>query len=83
MSFLQFDKFEFNETIFLPKMKTSLRMRSFLILVGLHLYPGTYVPNIYHMSTRTVLSVLSHVAFTLPVQNYLCTILPLNLYCGT
>jgi hypothetical protein len=35
-----------------------------LILVGLHLHPGTCVPNIYHMSMRTVLSVLSYVAFT-------------------
>jgi hypothetical protein len=58
-------------------MKSSLRMRSFLILVGLHLYPGTYVPNIYRMSTRTVLSVLGYVAFPLLIQNYLCTSLPI------
>jgi hypothetical protein len=49
---------------------------TFLILVGLHLHPGTCAPCIYRMSTRTVLSVLDHVAFTLLVQNYLCTTLP-------
>jgi hypothetical protein len=42
----------------------------------LHLHPGTYVPNIYHMSMCSVLSVLSYIAFILLAQNYLCTTLP-------
>jgi hypothetical protein len=49
----------------------------FLILIGLHFHPGTCVPNIYRMSKCTVLNVLGYVAFTLLVQNYLCTILPI------
>jgi hypothetical protein len=61
--------------LFFSKLIFLFEVEIFWILSRMHLHPGTVVPA-YTACLHKVLNVLSCVAFTLLVQNYLCTNLP-------
>jgi hypothetical protein len=62
--------------IFLSKLIFLFESEIFWIFSKMYLHSGTVVP-IYTACLHTVLNVLSCVAFTLLVKNYLCTNLPM------
>jgi hypothetical protein len=75
MSFCNLMIFKLSESI-LSKLIFLFGVEIFWLFSKMQLHSGTIVP-IYTPCLHTVLNVLSYVAFTLLVQNYLCTILPI------